>query len=141
MKTSMAIQTKKKLDLDKKFQKVLQTPASFAFFVAIHDFIEYIESDSTLLKGLSHRIKINRELDLPAKYAHLKQIYQGVEDTGVESNDDWGHNRYMVVRDLDRIQNKDVSDSNSFWKKRDIFRKLTIEIYERLNVHLSKNKK
>jgi len=38
-----------------------------------------------------------------------------------------------VLGELNRIKNKDVSESNSFWKKRELFRKLTGEIYERLS--------
>lgn len=137
----MKLLEKKKLDLDKKFQKVISTPASFAFFVAIHDFIEYIETNSGLADGFSRRTKTNLELNLPAKYAHLKQIYQGLEDAGARSDSDLGHERYMVIRDLDRIQNKDVSESNTFWKKRELFRKLAGEVYEKVHAHLSKSKK
>ena len=49
-----------------------------------------------------------------------------------KSNVDLGHTRYSVIVELNRIQNNDVSDSNSFWKKRELFRKLAGEIYERL---------
>ncbi len=37
----MKLLEKVKSELDEKFQKVLKTSASFDFFVAIHDFIEY----------------------------------------------------------------------------------------------------
>lgn len=127
----------KKSGLDKKFQKVLRTPASFAFFVAIHDFIEYIELNSIFSTGLSSRMKINRDLSIPTKYSHLKRIYQGLEDMGSKSNNDLGHERYMVVCDLNLIKNKEVSENNSFWKKRELFRKLAIDIYKRLNTYLS----
>ncbi|KKT63326.1 MAG: hypothetical protein UW55_C0005G0041 [Candidatus Giovannonibacteria bacterium GW2011_GWA2_44_26] len=80
-----------KLELDRRFQKVLATPASFDFLVAIHDFVQYIE-----LSSLSKR--------LPIQYAHLKQIYQGVKDSGAKSKGDLGHARYMVIHDLNRIQ-------------------------------------
>ncbi len=129
----MKVLEKVKTDLDKKFQKVLKTPASFAFFVAIHDFIEHIESNSSLSCSLSHRIKPNRELRIPNKYSYLKQIYQGLEDANIESNVDLGHVRYMVLQELKRIRNKNFSENNSFWKKRELFRKLTGEIYARLN--------
>lgn len=129
----MMLLEKVKSDLDEKFQKVLKTPASFAFFVAIHDFIEHIELNSLLSASLSSRIKPNRELKIPNKYGYLKQIYQGLEDADIKSNIDLGHARYMVVQDLNRIRNKNFSESNSFWKKRELFRKLTGEIYERLN--------
>jgi len=134
----MTTREKTKSDLNKKFRKVVGAPASFAFFQAIHGFIQYIERDSDLTNGLSHRIKRNQELGIPAKYAHLKQIYQGVEDSNVQSDDDLGHKRYMTICDLKRIQNKETSENNSFWKKRELFRRLTIQIQERLNVHLSR---
>lgn len=124
---------KVKSDLDKKFQKVLKTPASFDFFVAIHDFIEYIESNASLSNSLSSRIKSNRELNIPNKYGYLKQIYQGLEDADIKTNIDLGHTRYMAIQELNRIRNKDVSESNSFWKKRELFRRLTGEIYEILS--------
>ena len=129
----MKLLKKVKSDLDKKFQKVLKTPAGFDFFTAIHDFIEYIELNPSLSSKLSSRVKSNRELNIPNKYGYLKQIYQGLEDADVKTNVDLGHTRYMVIQELNRIRNKDVSESNSFWKKRELFRKLTGEIYEILN--------
>ena len=137
----MEIREKTKFDLNKKFRKVLRTPASFAFFMAIHDFIEYIELDSALSDSLSYRIKINRDTDIPAKYGYLKQIYRGIKDTNVRSDDDLGHERHMIMCDLNRIQNKETFERNLFWKKREVFRKLTVEVYERLSVHLSGSKK
>jgi len=130
---------KRKLDLDKKFQKVLKTPASFDFFVAIHDFIKHIELNSFLSIGLSDRLKANRELDIANKYDYLRKIYQGLEDINIKSNIDLGHTRYMVIRELSQIQNKEVSESNSFWRKRELFRKLAGVVYERLNVYLSES--
>ena len=129
----MKLLGKVKSGLDKKFQKVLKTPVGFDFFVAIHDFIEYIELNSSLSDSLSSRIKSNRELNIPSKYSYLKQIYQGLEDADIKSNIDLGHARYAVLLELNRIRKKDVSESNSFWKKRELFRKLTDEIYNRLN--------
>ena len=130
---------KRKFDLDKKFQRVLETPASFDFFVAIHDFIEHIELNSFLSSGLSDRVKANRELDIANKYDYLRKIYQGLEDINIKSNIDLGHARYMIIRELNQIQNKEVSESNSFWRKRELFRKLTNVVYERLNVYLSES--
>lgn len=124
---------KAKSDLAKKFQKVLKTPASFDFFVAIHDFIEHIELNASLSKSLSQRIKTNLELNIPKKYSYLRQIYQGLEDANNKSSTDLGHTRYSVILELNRIRNNDVSESNSFWKKRELFRRLTSEIYNRLN--------
>ncbi|KKS99352.1 MAG: hypothetical protein UV75_C0006G0041 [Candidatus Giovannonibacteria bacterium GW2011_GWA1_43_15] len=109
-----------KLELDRRFQKVLATPASFDFLMAIHDFVQYIE-----LSSLSKR--------LPIQYAHLKQIYQGVKDSGAKSKGDLGHARYMVIHDLNRIQNNEFSQNNLFWRKQEFFRKLAIEIHEKLN--------
>lgn len=133
----MKLSKKTKSNLDEKFQKILKTPASFDFFVAIHDFIEHIELDPSLSKNLSSFIKSNQELKITSKYSHLKKIYQGVEDANVKSNTDLGHERYMVILELNKIRNKDVSDSNSFWKKRELFRKLTSEVYEILNPNLA----
>ncbi len=125
---------KTKGDLDKKFKKVISTPASFDFFVAIHDFIEQIEASSRLSNILSSRTKSNRDLKIPEKYTCLKQIYQGLEDIRISTTADLGHSRYMILEDLKKISNKNFSESNSFWKKREIFRKMTSEIYERLNL-------
>ncbi len=131
----MNLLNKVKSDLDEKFQKVLKTPASFNFFVAIHDFIKHIELNSSLSNNLSSRTKLNRDLRIPEKYNHLKEIYQGLEDTDTKSGADLGHVRYMTIQNLNKIRNKDFSESNSFWKKRELFRKLTGEIYERLNLN------
>lgn len=115
--------SKKKPNLDQKLQKMLKTPASFAFFVAIHDFVEVIEIDKTLSK------KLSRDL----KYGHLKQIHRGIKDIKLRSTEDLGHERYMVINDLNRIQKEEMSESNSFWKKRELFRKIALEVYERVN--------
>ena len=136
----MKSSSKTKADLDKKFQKVRETPASFAFFKAIHDFIEYIESTPSFAKNLTYRDKISRELNIPAKYGYLHQIYQGLEDAGAKTNKDLGHARYMVVRDLSRIEENEVSESNFFWKKREVFRKLAGEVYERLSADVTVSK-
>lgn len=120
--------SKKKPNLEQKLQKMLKTPASFAFFVAIHDFVEVIELDVTL----------SRKLSKDLKYGYLKQIHQGIKDVSVRarastSKEDLGHERYMVINDLNKIQSKELSESNSFWKKRELFRKLAMDIYDRLN--------
>lgn len=115
----------------------MDTPASFDFFVAIHDFIGHIELNPTLAKALSNKIKANQELDIATKYDYLKKIYQGLEDINAQSDADLGHARYMVIRELDQIQKKDTSESNSFWKRRELSRKLATLIYDRLNIYLS----
>ena len=84
----MTLLNKVKSDLDQKFQKVLKTPASFDFFVAIHDFIKHIELNSSLSSNLSSRTKSNRDLRIPDKYNHLKEIYQGLEDSDIQSGDE-----------------------------------------------------
>lgn len=133
----MKVSGKLKIGLDKKFRKVLKTPASFEFFVAIHGFIKHIELNPVLANSLSSRLKPNRELNIPTKYNYLKRIYQGLEDVNNKSDVDLGHDRYAVLIELNRIRNNDVSESNSFWKKRELFRKLAGEIYERLSPDLA----
>ncbi len=128
----MKVQPKVKVGLEKKFQKVLKTPDSFAFFEAIHDFIEHIEVNGALAASLSSNTKSNLALNIPNKYNHLKQIYQALEDADTKSDADLGHTRYAVLNEIKKIQNKDVSESNTFWKKRDLFRKLVGEIYNKL---------
>lgn len=128
----MALKGKQKLDLDKKFQKVLATPASFDFFVAIHDFIEHIESDSSLVKILLSKAGANVELKIPIKYDYLKKIHQGMKDVKSKSDADLGHARYAVILELNKIKDNDVSDSNSLWKKREAMRKFVTDIYSRL---------
>lgn len=129
----MKLPGKVKSDLNRKFQKVLKTPASFDFFVAIHDFIKVIELNPPLFNCVSCNTKINQELKIPKKYEYLKRIYQGLEDADNGSRIDLGHDRYAIILELNKIRNKDVSESNSFWKKRELFRKLTGEIYKRLD--------
>jgi len=131
---------KTKSGLSRKFQKVLETPPGFDFFMAIHDFIEYIELSPALTLGVSGRTKINKELDIPNRYGYLRQIYQGFEDVNAKSDADLGHARYGVVRELNRIQNEDVSESVLLWKKRELFRKLAGEVYTRLDAYLSESK-
>lgn len=129
----MKLSGKVKSDLEKKFQKVLKTPASFDFFIAIHGFIKHIELNPALCASVLSKSKSNQELNIPGKYTNLKRIYQGVEDANNKSDVDLGHERYAVLVELNRIHNNDVSDSNSFWKKRELFRKLVGEIYQKLN--------
>lgn len=129
----MKSSNKVKNELDKKFQTVISTPASFDFFVAIHDFIKHIEGNSVLTNSLSPKLKPNRQQNISVKYNNLKQIYQGLEDAQSKAGVDLGHARCMVLVELNRIKANVVSDGNSFWKKRDLYRKLTEEIYGRLS--------
>ena len=118
--------------LGERFQKVTKTLASFEFFVAIHDFVEYIENNPPLRKIVSAKNSQNLELKIPAKYDYLKLIYQGINDSETKSNTDLGHSRYAIILELNKIKNNDVSDSNSFWKKREVIRKFATDIYNRL---------
>ncbi|MDO8466800.1 MAG: hypothetical protein Q7S83_01530 [bacterium] len=129
----MKILPKVKVGLEKKYQKVLKTPAGFDFFVAIHDFVEYIEANKVLAGHVSSNAKANLALNIPNKYSYLKMIYQGLEDADNTTNEDLGHTRYTTLLELKKIRNKDVSDSNSFWKKREVSRESAGEIYQRLN--------
>jgi len=133
----MQSQEKTKLDLDRKYLKVMKTPASFALYEAIHSFVQYIELNPTLSKKLSYKIKANRDLGIPAKYGSLRQIYQGIEDINIESDDDLGHERYTTICDLNRIQSGETLENNVFWKKREVLKKSTVKIYERLNVEIA----
>ncbi|MBI2024195.1 hypothetical protein HYT00_02320 [Candidatus Giovannonibacteria bacterium] len=129
----MKLKEKVKGALDQKFQTVLNTPAGFDFYVAIHDFVEHIESNAALLHNLFYPAKTSQELKIAVKYGHLKKIYEGLEDANTETNSDLGHARYMALVELNQIRNNELSESNSFWKKRESFRKLASEIYDRLN--------
>lgn len=128
----MALKDKAKTDLDKKFKKVIDTPASFDFYSAIHDFVECIEENSSFKKVLSSKSGVNLELKIPTKYDYLKLIYQGLQDSRTRSDADLGHSRYAVILELNKIKDNDVSDSNSFWKKRETIRKFAMDIYGRL---------
>lgn len=133
----MKVRKKAKRDLDNKFNKVLKTPEGFDFYIAIHDFVELIELTPCLLSNLSSCIKSNQELKISSKYKYLKKIHQGMKDVEVKSDVDLGHERYMTILELNKIKNKDVSENNSFWKKRELFRKSTGEIYEVLSLNLA----
>ena len=124
-----------KAALHRKFEKIEKTPAGFAFFVSIHDFVEYIESTPSFdvfLKGRSARAK-----EIPGKYVTLKQIYQGIEDLDERSGVDLGHDRYVAIRELGLIKKNELSENNSFWRRRESFRKVIGEVYRTLDAHLS----
>lgn len=122
--------------LDKKFRKVIETPVGFEFFVAIHDFIEYIEKNPIIMKAVSKQKKGNLEAMLANKYDSLKRIYQGVEDINVKTNADIGHSRYMGIVELGQIQKKVASENNSFWKKREFFKKAAALVHKNLDDYL-----
>jgi hypothetical protein len=122
---------------DEKFQRISKTPAGFDFFVAIHDFVEHIELDKSLSKSLASFMKANQELRINGKYGYLKKIHQGMKDADTKSGADLGHERLMALVELNKIKNNNVSENNPFWKKREIFRKITGEIYEILSPSLA----
>lgn len=118
---------KTRSELDKRYQKISQTAASFDFFIAIHDFVGHIESQKILARRAAR----------PGKYQYLKNIYQGIEDIKPSVSDkDLGHARCMAMVDLARIQKNDISGNNELWRKREFFRKTAGEIYESLVVGL-----
>lgn len=128
---------KTKLVLSQKFEKIKETPASFAFFVSIHNFIKFIESTPSFNIVLKKAGTASRDRELPLKYFLLKEIHQGIEDLDRKTTEDLGHNRYIVIRELNLIRNNDTSDSNSFWKRREVLRKIAGETYKVLADHLS----
>ena len=133
---AMELQKTSKLALHQKFEKIKKAPEGFTLFVSIHDFIEYIESTSSFdvfLKGG----KSARAKEIPGKYFSLKQIYQGIEDLSEKSTADLGHDRYVAIRELTLIKKNELSENNSFWKRRETFRKLIGEVYKTLDEHLS----
>lgn len=118
---------KTRSELDKRYQKISKTAASYDFFIAIHDFVGHIESQKFLLRRASR----------PGKYQYLKDIYQGIEDIKPSLSDkDLGHARCMAALDLGRIKKNDVSENNVFWRKREFFRKTAGEVYNQLVVGL-----
>lgn len=137
IRTTMKQSQKIKLVLGKKFKKVKETPANFAFFVSIHDFIAFIESTPSFKMFLKKTGAASRISELPLKYFLLEEIHQGIEDLDQKTTEDLGHNRYVAIRELNLIRNNDVSDSNSFWKRREAFRKIAEETYKVLDARLS----
>ncbi len=135
----MIAEKKIKLVLDRKIKEVRETPASFPFFVSLHDFVEYIESTPKFAVFFSSAKRGGRAKELSAKYAIMKQIYQGIEDLDVRTTNDLGHDRYVAIRDLSLIRKKEVSENNSFWKQRELLRKLAGEIHETLYGYLSES--
>jgi len=121
--------------LRRTFSKVKETAAGFDFFVSIHDFVKFIESDASFVAFLGE--KAERASEMPHKYFYLKQVYQGIEDIDRKSTVDLGHDRYVAIRELAMIRRNDVSDNNALWKRRELFRKLIHEIYKTLDAHLA----
>jgi hypothetical protein len=125
--------------LGQKIKEVRETPAGFTFFVSIHDFVKYIEATPKFAVFFAGTKKGSRAKELSAKYAMMKQIYQGIEDIDVRTTNDLGHDRYVAIRDLSLIRSKNVSENNSFWRQRELLRKLAGEIHETLYGYLSES--
>ncbi len=130
MEASQTIQSA----LDRKFEKIKNASADFRLFVLIHDFIKYIEATpafNVFLKEKSARAK-----EIPVKYPALRQIYQGIEDIDLSTNVDLGHDRYVAIRELSLIRKNELSENNSFWKRREAFKKITGEVHRILSAYL-----
>ena len=125
--------------LDKKLKKVRETPASFPFFVSLHDFVQYVESTPSFAVFFSGTKKGSRASELSLKYPVLKQVYQGIEDIDIRTTDDLGHDRYVAIRELNLIRKKDLSENNSFWKRRELLRKVAGEVHRTLQSYLSES--
>jgi len=137
----MAPAEKVKLGLEKRLKEVHDTPAGFGFFVSLHDFVEYIESAPSFAPFFSGKKKGSQASKLSLRYSVMKQVYQGIEDIGGHGAKDLGHDRYVAIHELTSIKNKDVSENNSFWKRRELLRKVAGETYETLQSYLSKPKR
>jgi hypothetical protein len=135
----MASAAKIKSGLDQKCSEVRETPASFRFFVTLHDFVKYVESTPSFGVFFGSAKKGNRAAEISPKYSVLKQVYQGIEDIDIHTAADLGHDRYVAIRELNLIRKEDVSENNSFWKRREALRKLVGEIHETLYGYLSES--
>jgi hypothetical protein len=141
----MASTTTIKSDLDKKYSKVNETPAGYRFFVTLHDFVKYVESIPSFETFFGEpktaaAKKASRTDEISAKYSILKQVYQGIEDIDLRTTDDLGHDRYVAIRELGLIRKNDLSENNSFWKRRETLRKLVGEIHKTLAEFLAEEK-
>ncbi len=135
----MASRAATRLALDQKIAEVRGTPAGFAFFVSLHDFVAYIESAPHFSVFFQGDRKGSRTKELSAKYALMKQIHQGIEDLAVRTEKDLGHDRYVAIRDLTLIRNDRAADNNAFWKQREVLRKLAVEIHKTLSAYLAES--
>ncbi|MBI5220268.1 MAG: hypothetical protein HY978_00320 [Candidatus Liptonbacteria bacterium] len=129
---------KTKAALDQKLKKISETPASFNFYVCLHDFVEHIESTRSFDVFFSPT-KGRRAAEIPKKYAVLKQIHQGIKDVKSPTSSDVGHDRYVAIRELSLIRKQDLSENNSFWRNRESFRKLASDIHRTLSAYLSES--
>ena len=126
-----------KLGLDQKFKKVREAPEGFTFFVSLHHFVEYIEATPSFAVFFDTTKKGSRAKEISPKYAVLKQIHQGIKDIDIRTTDDLGHDRYVAIRELSLIRKEDLSENNTFWRRRTSLRKLAGDIHKTLNTYLS----
>ncbi len=126
-----------KLALDRKMRHVRETPASLSFFVALHDFVKYIESAPSLTVFFSGSKKASRAKEMGSRYLVMRRVYQGIEDLDVRSKTDLGHDRYVTINELNLIRNNEFSDNNSLWKHRELLRRAAGEIHKTLQDYLS----
>jgi len=126
-----------KSGLDQKFKKVREAPEGFTFFVSLHHFVEYIESTPSFAIFFDSAGKGSRAAEISPKYSVLKQIHQGIEDIDIRTTDDLGHDRYVAIRELSLIRKADLSENNTFWKRRGSLRKLAGEIHKTLQTYLA----
>lgn len=135
----MASKIAVKQALGQRFEKVSQAPLGFDLYVSIHDFVDYIESTpafGVFLKGT----KAARAGEIPVKYVLLKQVHQGIKDIDLRTTTDLGHDRYVAIRELSLIRKQDLSGNNSFWKRREAFKKITGDVYKVLDAYLEEIK-
>ena len=123
--------------LDRKLKEVREAPAGFPLFVSLHDFVAYIEATPSFAAFFSGAKRGNRAAELSPKYFVMKQVYQGIEDIDLRTSDDLGHDRYVAIRELSSIRNKDFSENNTFWKRRELLRKVAGEVHKTLNGYLA----
>jgi hypothetical protein len=122
--------------LDQKIKVVTETTEGFAFFVSLHDFVQYIESVPSFAVFFSDTKKGSRAAELSSKYFVMKQVYQGIEDINIRTTSDLGHDRYVAIHELSSIKKGDLSENNSFWKRRELLRKVAGETHAVLSGYL-----
>lgn len=126
-----------KTGLDQKVKKVREAPEGFTFFVSLHHFVEFVESTPSFAIFFNSTGKGSRAAEISPKYAVLKQIHQGIKDLDVRTTDDLGHDRFVAIRELSLIRKADLSENNTFWKRRVSLRKLVGDIHKTLDAYLS----
>ncbi len=123
--------------LDQKVKKVRETPEGFAFFVSLHHFVEFVEATPEFgVFFIAAKKKGSRATEISAKYSVLKEVHQGIKDLDLKTTVDLGHDRYVAIRELGLIRDNNLSNNNSYWKRREFLRKLVGDIHETFRAHL-----